>query len=262
MSGKIKWPLMLIIAVLMILAMLRLGIWQLSRADQKQTLLDQKISRADQPPVALANISAALASGGSADNPFRFRSVSAQGKYLSRNSIYIDNQVVDGQVGYRVFTPIQLRLAEQAQITNQQVVLVDRGWIGVGESRSELPTFYTESNDVTIHGRLNIPPAQPPLWNDAYDVAQGQVWAYLPIEEYAEQMSLSVLPLVIELAPEDVPNPQFTRRLAKIDDEWVAKHHGYAFQWFAMALAFFVACLVLCIRQFKRQSISEKSTSQ
>lgn len=258
MPDKIKWPLLLIIAVLMILAMLRLGVWQLDRAAQKQTLLDQVVLNSNRPEVALSSIASQLAAEGSngaesskgVDSGFRFRQVTALGRYDGDKSIYIDNQVVGGQVGYRVFTPLRLS-------ANEAVILVNRGWIGIGESRAELPLFDTAAGEVKLTGRLNTPPAQPPLWDDDYAVAQGPVWAYLPIAEYATQMGLTVLPLVIELAPEEASNQPFKRSLAEINDEWVAKHHGYAFQWFAMALAFFIACVVLLVRQFNKQSISE-----
>jgi len=46
MSAKIKIPILLILAVVIILAMLRLAVWQLDRAEQKQATLDQVISRA------------------------------------------------------------------------------------------------------------------------------------------------------------------------------------------------------------------------
>jgi len=248
MYKNIKLPVLLILAVLMILSMLRLGIWQLDRAQHKQSLLDQQVSLANQAPVALSSISDQLIKNDAAISDLRFRQVIANGAYLADKSVYIDNQVLDGQVGYKIFTPLLLT-------ANQEVILVDRGWLSVGESRAELPSFSTRLENVRLKGRLNAPPAQPPLWDDAYEVAQGQVWAYLPLHEYTVQMGLTVLPLVLELAPET--SQQFKRRFAEINDEWVAKHQGYAFQWFVMAAAFFVACIVLLMSHIKRQSISE-----
>ena len=174
---------------------------------------------------------------------------------MHEKSIYVDNQVVAGQVGYRVFTPFML--------DGGQFVMIDRGWISVGSSRANLPEFTTPDIHQVLHGRLNSAPAQPPLWNDDYPVAQGSVWAYLPLDEYASQMQLTLLPLVVELAPlqadgaealetaDVVSNSggaQFVIAWQNIGDEWVAKHQGYAFQWLMMAVAFFIACLVLLVR--------------
>lgn len=238
MLSKIKLPLLLLIAVIMLLAMLRLGVWQLDRAEQKRTILQQRQAQSAQAPVTLASLIPKLKK-----DQDRFRRVTANGVYLPEKSIYVDNQVVNGQVGYQVYTPLELSAGH--------VVLVARGWLAVGESREKLPNFDTAQSMQSLSGRLNLPIAQPPLWDDAYQVNDGPLWQYLPIDQYAEQMQLSVLPLVLELAPEppEVGNTQFVRKWASINDEWVAKHQGYAFQWFAMAIAFLIACLVLLSRR-------------
>ncbi len=242
--SKIKLPVLLMLAVGMVLAMLRLGIWQLDRAEQKTEILNQLKAYATLPPVDLVSMLSEFS------DEMRFRNVIAQGRYLADKSIYIDNQVVAGQVGYRVFTPFLLANAKtQKQPTT--TIMVDRGWVSVGESRSQLPTFKTSVETLTLSGRLNTAPSKPPIWNDKYSVSEGQLWQYLPLQEYALQMHLSVLPLVLELAPEPSSNElkqQFKRIWADISDEWVAKHQGYAFQWFAMAVAFSIACLVLLLR--------------
>jgi len=249
MFQKIKVPVLLVIAILIILAMLRLAIWQMDRAEQKQQLLDQVTLKASLPGVAINSL---------VDNfnpdAQRYVNVVRNGEYLHDKSIYIDNQVLNGQVGYFVFTPFA--------ITDEDIsVVVNRGWISVGESRETLPSFTTPVGQLHLNGRLNKPPAQPPLWNDNYPVAQGVVWAYLPINKYASQMQLKLLPLVVELAPQQITaldDPQFVIKWPEINDEWVAKHQGYAFQWLMMALAFFIACLVLLLKSVKKQKSEPK----
>lgn len=264
MSAKIKVPILLILAVIVILAMLRLSVWQLDRAEQKQSKLDQINARAELAPQALSSLVDNITIEGD-----RYRNVIFTGHYLAEKSIYIDNQVVDGQVGYLVFTPFKLQQDERS-------VMVNRGWLPVGDSRDVLPGFDTSSATQTLAGRLNDAPEQPPLWNDEYSVAQGKVWAYLPINEYASQMQLKLLPLVIELAPLESkvnsiqkinniqgsstdsrinsPINQFKIVRASIDDQWVAKHKGYAFQWLMMAIAFFIACCILLLQTLKRKA--------
>jgi len=234
---------LLILAVIIVLAMLRLGVWQLDRAEQKQAILTQVMARAAEPAVPLTSL---LDEFGFKQEAQRFRQVTLRGRFLIEKSVFIDNQVVAGQVGYKVFTPLQIT-------KNQTVVMIDRGWVSAGESRAKLPDFATAPGDVFLVGRLNTAPAQPPIWDKQYPVAQGSVWAYLPIGQYSEQMQLKVLPLVVELAPEAtgryLPDTQFKIRWADVSDEWVAKHQGYAFQWFAMAAAFFIACLAVLMRR-------------
>ena len=231
--------------------MIGLGYWQLSRADQKQAILDQVQQRSAIDPVSLASILPQLSPSGSEQsltnfNELTYRQVFTDGQYAADQSAFIDNKVLASRVGYKLLTPF--KIADSAWW-----ILVDRGWLSVGESRATLPQFSTDSAMVRLSGRLNMPPAQPPLWNDRYPVSKGSVWQYLPISDYAQQMKLNLLPLVLELAPTQSSeiDQNLLRQWSAIDDQWVAKHQGYAFQWFAMAFAFFIACSVLVYRSFK-----------
>ena len=239
---KSKLPvkaLLLIAAVIVILSMLRLAVWQLDRAEQKRQVLN--VTRA-QATLAAVDLNDLLAGFSESE---RFRQITVFGRYLPEKSIFLDNQVHHSKVGYHVVTPLQIS-------GSKRVVLVNRGWVSVGQSRDVLPKIATVPERITVYGRLNMPAVQPPLWDDNYPVSKGQVWQYLPIGEYAQQMQLNVLPLVVELAPDSAGDSNLLREWSGIDDQWVAKHQGYAFQWFAMALAFFIACVVLLLRSTKQ----------
>ena len=265
MFQKIKIPLLLLLAIVIILAMLRLAVWQLDRAEQKQLLLDQVTERSEQAVIPIADMLSDF--NGS---ELRYRNVSVTGHFRHQDSIYIDNQVVNGNVGYLVFTPFELNGANQS-------IMINRGWLPVGASREVLPQFTTPEGLLRLVGRLNKAPEQPPLWDDKYQVAQGAVWAYLPLDKYASQIELKLLPLVLELAPktqdggaslaegsrlaegsQSVEGSDFVIKWAEIDDQWVAKHQGYAFQWLMMAFAFFIACLVLLLRGRSRSVKTNK----
>lgn len=246
-----KLPLLVICAVLMILGMLRLGVWQLSRADEKIAIVEQLRHKSELPALSESEFLNTLDS-----DEFRFRKVALSGRYASQKTVFVDNQVVNGQVGYQVFTPLLIEGQSKS-------LMVARGFIGVGKSRDVLPTISTENNVVSITGRLNKPPAEPPLWNDDYTVFDGARWQFLPMSHLAKQLHLDLFPLVVELAPTKAKadEQQANRRQdtliqkwSEIDDQWVAKHKGYAFQWFAMAVAFFVACLVLLMRTTIRKT--------
>ncbi|MFT5137828.1 MAG: surfeit locus 1 family protein [Arenicella sp.] len=248
---RLKKPILMLLGLAGCLIMISLGNWQLSRADQKQAILDQVQQRSAIAPVSLASILPQPSTSGFTKEPTNFKQLSfkqviADGRYAADQSVFIDNKVVASRVGYTLLTPFKIEGSEWW-------ILVDRGWLSVGESRASLPQFETESAMVRLNGRLNMPPAQPPLWNDRYPVSKGAVWQYLPISDYAQQMKLNLLPLVLELAPTQSSeiDQNLIRQWSAIDDQWVAKHQGYAFQWFAMAFAFFIACSVLAYRSFK-----------
>lgn len=233
-----KLPALLILGVAIVLIMMRLGFWQLDRAAQKQSIVNQLTQRAAIDTVPIESIAEKAA------DELRFRTVSLTGKYLSDQTMLVDNQVVNGQVGYQVFTPFQLE-------NMASLILIARGWVSVGVSRERIPEIDTSLKTITINGKLNKLPAKPPLWSDDYAVYKGTVWQYLPINEVSAVLNTKVFPLVLELAPESTDSAALVRKWPAINDQWVAKHKGYAFQWFAMAVAFFIACLVLLLRRFK-----------
>lgn len=241
-----KLPLLAVIAVLMVLAMLRLGVWQLARAAEKQAIVDQLTLKNELPALSGYDLLTSVIY-----DELRFRKVKLEGRYDVANTVYVDNKVVNGQVGYQVFTPFMSESSARA-------IMVDRGFIGIGPSRDRLPKVNTAFNKITIEGRLNKPPAKPPLWSDEYSIVDGARWQFLPISELAQQLHLDLFPLVVELAPikakQNAQNDDLVRQWSEIDDQWVAKHQGYAFQWFAMAAAFFVACLVLLLRTISRKT--------
>ena len=243
---SLKKTALILAALLLITGMLRLGFWQLDRAAQKQIILSAKQDQGQQPEVELKKLLKESLTSESELFSSRFRQVSVAGEYEEGKTVFVDNQVFDSKVGYLVFTPLKL-------IDSDQFVLVNRGWVSAGDSREVLPSILTTSSEVTLSGRLNQPPQQPPLWSDEYPVSNGKVWQFLPIDKIADQMGLKFLPMVVELAPETLPDVevQFKRRWALVDDKWVGKHKAYALQWFAMALAFFIACCVLMVRSKK-----------
>ena len=269
MSKQIKKPVLMIVAVIICLAMVRLGFWQLDRATQKREILSQSITLSELPSINLTNLLNDFATN---TEELRFRQVHTTGHYLESDSIFIDNQVLESKVGYSLLTPLQLS-------NSQRVIMVVRGWLAVGDSREVLPEFNTPVGPQTLQGRLNLLPAKPPLWNDEYAVSEGPVWQFLEIEQFRSQTGLDVLPMVIELAPvsddekpvsddekpvsddekaasenvESATTPPF-RHWQLIDDKWVHKHQAYAVQWFAMAFAFFVVCIIVLINSLRKQA--------
>jgi surfeit locus 1 family protein len=235
-------PLLLIAALVICLGMIRLGIWQLDRAAEKQEILSEVLDRAALPPISIVE----LTELDLALSDQRFRNVTVSGRYLPDKSLYLDNQVSDSKVGYRIFTPFEVTGTEKA-------VLIDRGWIAVGDSRSIKPQFMTPTGGLILQGRINNPPEKPPLWDDSYPVASDDVWQYLPLEQVAQTLQLELVPMVVELPPVsgEPMAEQFKRQWQTIDDRWVATHHGYAFQWFAMAFVFFAMCMVMFVRSIR-----------
>ena len=239
MSNKRVWllPVLLVVALLIIAAMLRLAIWQLDRADEKQSILDRRLSLSLNTPIDLTDLE-------TLDAKQRFLPVFARGRFLVSETLYLDNQVFNQQVGYQVITPFKIQ-------SSDKLILVARGWVAAGSSRDSFPSIETTRDSIEIVGRLNLPAGPPPLWDEKYAVNEGARWQYLDMPAVDVRYREDLHSLVLELHPEYEGDKGLRRAWDQIDDRWVAKHKAYAFQWFSMAAAFFVACLVLIIRRRK-----------
>lgn len=240
----------LCLCVLLCLVMLRLGFWQLDRGEQKRVVYQQQVNLQSSKRTNLGDL---LARG---ESPQRFQPSTVTGKYLPEATILLDNQVVNGQVGYHVVTPFLIDGSDIA-------VAVNRGWVPVGDSRQQLPEIITPVNTTTLLGDFNLPLAKPPIWNDKYPVQDGQVWQFLPMTDYAENTGLTLLSLVLELAPDKDGAGDFggfVRQWQSPDQSWVNKHQGYAFQWFAMATTLLILVVVLLIMNIRqKQNIGKEN---
>src|SRR5262252_5889839 len=116
------WPTLGLIVLLA--ATISLGNWQRHRAWEKEAMHEQLERAGHAPAMELpATIDDASA--------LRFRSVRIVGEYDAPRQFLIDNKVQGGRVGYHVVAPFK--------IANDRYVLVDRGWVAQGASRSRLP---------------------------------------------------------------------------------------------------------------------------
>lgn len=248
MPNGFKLVSFLLLCVCLCLIMLRLGFWQLDRAEQKRVIYQQQVDLQSSERTDLGGL---LASG---QYPQRFLPSIVTGAYLPDATILIDNQVANGRVGYHVITPFSINGSDMT-------VAINRGWVSVGDSREQLPDINTPAGTLTLQGDFNIPLAQPPLWDDKYPVNNEQVWQYLPMAEYARKSQLTLLPLVLELAPDKSGIGGFLRQWREPDISWVNKHQGYAFQWFAMAATLLVLVIIILIMNIRQKQIDMQSNA-
>ena len=229
------WP--TLAAVAAIALMLSLGDWQLSRAREKETRQEQHNQLSRQPTIALPSTPVRL-------EDFQFRQVEARGTYLPLHTIYLDNKIVRGVVGYQIITPLRLGESEGASAMH---VLVNRGWVAAGNDRRQLPHIPTPVGQVSISG-IATSPTQKTL-ELSTETVSGQVWENLHLERYRKVSGLTLQPLLI-LQQDDVKDG-LVRQWDR-PDSGAARNLGYAFQWFAMALTILIIYLVLSVKRVKR----------
>ena len=213
----------------------RLGFWQLHRADEKQSLIVQFES---------GQQTTATLSPRNGDSLPRYQQVELHGHYDSQHQVLLDNMPSEqGQPGYRVLTPLELEEGGW--------LLVDRGWVPLGATRSDLPHIAVADDARTLVGKLDDLP-EPGVRlgdNGAPDPAAG--WPrVLSFPRHAELARALDRPLQHRIVLLDAKQPDGYERV------WQAhfglgpeRHIAYAVQWFAMAAAVVAIYLTL---SFKR----------
>src|SRR5262245_39294340 len=211
------------LATLALLAvLLTLGFWQLHRMREKQALF-AAFAAGTHETVDLRSLPA--------DTRARYQHSTVAGRYDSAHQILLDNMTHQGQVGYRVLTPLTFGA--------DRTLLVDRGWIPLGESRQQLPQVKVGELDRTVSGRLDeLPRAGIHL---AAQLEPNAPWprvlSYPTMQEILAALPRDIYPYILLL---DADQPDgFVR-------EWQpatfppARHLGYAVTWFALAAALLI----------------------
>jgi surfeit locus 1 family protein len=217
-----RWKLIVAIAAGTMACMLAasLGNWQTRRGDAKAAL-QAKWDAAERAPAMVAATTAELRQLAT-DLP---RRVLLRGTFVSNATVYVDNRIVDGVAGFFVVTP--LALADR-----HSWVLVNRGWVARSMTdRDALPAVPAPDAPVTIEG-LAVERVPRLLEVGAQAFRLGGIWQNLDFDEFERVSGHSVMRLVIQ---QTSASEDGLRRVWPRPDSGVAKHRGYAFQWYGLA---------------------------
>ena len=225
------WSVLLTVAG--VLVFVRLGIWQLHRADDKDALLRRYAAAAGAPVQALNAV---------ADQPpmDAYPRVRVEGRYLVDHLYLLDNPKHDSFGGVEVYAPFQ-------PTHQNKLLLVDLGFLpGNGTDKApQLPPL--PSDGQTLQGVYQpLPGTGLELGGNA--LAQQTQWpktsVYLDLAQVAADLRVKLYPRVLALDVD--PSAIYVRVHAPdLSSMPPARHRAYAYQWFTFAIAAVVIFLVL-----------------
>jgi surfeit locus 1 family protein len=221
---------MSVLVILLIPLTVRLGFWQLDRAAQKRAIEDARLASFGALPVDEASMVDAPA----------FARVRIEGHFDGDHQFLLDNQTRRGVPGYAVVTPFET--------IGGRRVLVNRGWVAAPSSRNDLPDPRPPASTVRIVGVL---------WaasDGTSDVSEWNSGWPKRIERFDGQRMGEALrgSLRTEFRLEE-EQPGSLAPIVLGEEMSATRHVGYAFQWFATALALLVAFVVLGLRRGREQ---------
>jgi surfeit locus 1 family protein len=221
MSPKTSRVVILVAALAAAGVTARLGVWQLDRGNQKRAMQAALAARAALPPLGAAD----LARTPEAASGQHYRAVRLAGRWRDDATVWLDNRPMDGRSGFIVATPLLLEGEGGA-------VLVQRGWVPRDAAeRTRLPPLPPSVPRVEVLGTIAPPPGR------LYDLgagAHGPIRQNLDLDEFARETRLALRPLTVLQADSPATAGDGLRRHWPPPALDVAKHDGYAFQWFAL----------------------------
>lgn len=207
-----------------------LGNWQMNRAAEKAGLQAARDAADRREPLRIGGASAvALPRGGVAVG----QRVVVTGRFLPQSTVLIDNRTHQGISGVHVVTALRVEAA--GAHSPALVIPVLRGWIARDPAdRSRLPAVATPAGAVEVEGRVESELARA-LELGPSAQGDGPLWQNFERERFERRVGETLVAFIVRQnvlrgAPDDAlvrewPNP----------GDGVARHHGYAFQWYGLA---------------------------
>jgi surfeit locus 1 family protein len=236
-------PWALLLTIVFSAVTVRLGHWQGERAQYKIEQQTQLNSALAAPPLKIDAISSDSKTG----TQLRYRSVVLNGAFLADELLYVDNRIIDGKAGYGLLQSFRADATNGASRT----LLVDRGWMRASGDRTLLPVIDTPRGQVTITGRINLPPSRNPGTFDNNGGAggdgssSGKRLNYVNIAELSQRFSRSFEPFVVE----QTAGPGFHPIERPMPGANFEKNRGYQLQWYGFAALSIIIFLVLSFRK-------------
>ena len=201
-------------SIFFVIVFVFLGVWQIERAAHKEGLLQAFNSEQESPPIRLTS-----------QSPDWSR-VFVDGIFDSSRQILIDNQIHKGRVGYKIFTPFRF--------DDNKIVLVDRGWIAQGQSRSDLPQLNILEKKSRIIATVTSPEQGVLAGSELLTNEWPRVSQTKAVEVIASAFKEPILDIVLVLDPGSSQITEFIQ--IKPFAITPVKHYGYAMQWFTMSI--------------------------
>ncbi|MGW0839751.1 SURF1 family cytochrome oxidase biogenesis protein [Streptomyces sp. NPDC002787] len=241
-----QWVILTLLSLVLIPTMVRLGIWQMHRYEERSARNQLVADALSAKPVPVERLTSP---GHTVTSAERYRTVTAQGRFDTDDEVVVRRRTnADDEVGFHVLTPLVL--------DDGKVLLVNRGWIPAdGPSQTAFPEIPAPpGGEVTVTGRL-MPDetTEASGIKDLKGLPDRQIML-INSEREAERLGVQVLGgYLAQTAPE--PKGDTPQQLGSPGDENAALNYAYALQWWLFALGVPVGYVIL-VRRERRDRVA------
>jgi len=221
-----------LLAIGFILLFLKLALWQISRSEEKQQILN-KIASLDSSAQTISadNIP-------QIDTNSEYTKISLQGHFDDPRTLFLAHQYFDHQYGYHVITPFVLQ--------KNAAILIDRGWI------KEPKNFVVKNNtlEIAVTGVLKNSTRQYIMGDNVSKTAN---YTQIQVLDTLELQKLNMMPYQIASKHLKLLSPAAQGYI--LDWHWTnmtpQKHYAYAIQWLLLAITVILLYSCLCYKTYQ-----------
>lgn len=170
----------------------------------------------------------------------RFHRLEVRGTYAAQPQFLLDNMLHDGVAGYHVLTAFEL-------IDSSRRLLVNRGWVPVGDDRGVLPVVPVPTDERNVSGRLErLPRPALRLGVGVPERSAGTtVVQYPTAAELAQQLDANLYDYQLLLDSDEPDGYLRDWRPQVLPPE---RHLSYAGQWVVFALGALAAAVTIAFK--------------
>ena len=225
-----------IVYLLVLPVLLRLGFWQLDRAEEKRQFIEVFQQQNKLAPLWIKNVI-------KLETVLNYREAKISGQYNTEKQIFVDNKIYQGKTGVHVVTPFKLEGSEYS-------ILVNRGWVPMVIDRSSLPNVETPIISLKLSGKLKIIGEQPFMVGDQFQSNEGwpALVQWVNFADIEKTSDLKLLPYIFLLDEKDQSG--YIRNWKPIFMQ-PEKSTSYAVQWFSLALVLTIIYIVVNLKKTK-----------
>ncbi|MEZ9859337.1 SURF1 family protein [Vibrio splendidus] len=252
-----------VLTVVSVGILIKLGLWQLERGNEKLCYEQQLSERAQQSPRSLDAVISELkgsrtqAQGSSELPSLNGLRVDVELETPSGLVVLLDNQINQGTVGYVIYMLGEVRFKdENNSLVAEKQLLIDLGFVAASNDRRELPQLGNITLPTNMSGRLYTRSVNPLSHELGLENTTPKRIQNINITALSEYTGQDVLPFVFQpQSLESWPYELLWRPTAMKSE----KHFGYSFQWFVMAAVLLFLMLLIGYRYLKATPITENN---
>ena len=222
--------------------LIALGFWQLDRADQKRSRYEALIKRQSEAAVNINRDTTGIDN----INEMLGRKLIAKGHFDEKIQILLDNRVMNGRAGYLVFTPFK-------PVGQDKWFLVNRGWVGTGNDRNQLPALVKTEGVVSVSGTVvNVPATGIHIGKIIDEQMEPGIYRLqvINISHISKLIGVMIMPYIIRLDPDSKYG--YVRKWVK-PDSGEEVNLAYAFQWFLLAVTLLLIYIIVNVEKVQDQ---------